>query len=131
MAMVKILRKRDVKDGVRTLVKWCENSLWSELEADLGAERTVANQNAMMESPRTQNVGLDACSITYGFRSRLRIFICVRSSRRYVKWQSLIDRGGLERNKGVGNANSEKYAGCWFVITQCGYCMRLGMGSCY
>jgi hypothetical protein len=31
----------------------------------LGAERTVANQNARMESPRTQNVGLDACSITY------------------------------------------------------------------
>ena len=68
MAVVKNSRKRDVRDGldaVRTLVKWCEESLWSELGADLGAERTVANQNAMMESPRTQNVGLDACSITY------------------------------------------------------------------
>jgi hypothetical protein len=73
---VKNVRKRDVRDGVRTLVKWCE-SLWSELGADLGAERTIANQHAMMESPRTLNVGLDACFITYGLRSRLRTFICV------------------------------------------------------
>ena len=36
MAMVKNVRKRDVKDGVRTLVKWCEESLWSELGGRLG-----------------------------------------------------------------------------------------------
>ena len=38
MAMVKNVRTRDVRDGVRTLVKWCGESLSSELGADLGTD---------------------------------------------------------------------------------------------
>jgi len=70
----------------------------------LGAERAVANQNAMMEVPSAQNEDFDACSITYGSRPRLPIFLWP------VGRKSVLDSGCdftvvLNRDKSCGDVS--------------------------